>query len=178
MTSAVKLSVVAFALAIVAALPARAEASSYTLSSCLEDKSGLCDSLPIVIEAPEDSGLVDSTFVADRDLESSKVVESFQKTLEIFPMTFGEIVEALQSSSADAGFRIVSHVRGSESGGLATDNLLCCSAAIASPEPASISLFGLALIAAAYRLRRRWLPSVDDAVEQMAPASQPPDPRG
>ena len=172
MKSAVKLSVVAFALAIVAALPPRADASSYTFSYCLENNSGLCDSLQIVIEVPEDSGFVESTFATDMDLESSKILELFQGK------TFAEIVEALMNSSTDAGFRIASHVQGSESGGLATDSLLCCSAGIASPEPASISLFGLALIAAAYRLRRRPLPSVDHAVEQTAPAIQPPDSRG
>jgi hypothetical protein len=64
----------ALAAAMVALLPARAEAESYTFSYCLEDNSGLCDSLAsqLKVEVEEAAdGWVEFTFTNDIGIQSS-----------------------------------------------------------------------------------------------------------
>jgi hypothetical protein len=73
MTSSLRVGI-ALAFAIVALLPGRANAESYTFSYCLEDNSGLCDSLAsqLKVEVTEgEDGWVFFTFSNDIGIQSS-----------------------------------------------------------------------------------------------------------
>ena len=70
-------------------------------------------------------------------------------------VTLADIIAALDEGSEVDSLRIAAHIQ-SLPGGL-SDSVICCGSGdgTPSPEPASISLFGLLALAAAYRLRRR-----------------------
>lgn len=73
-------------------------------------------------------------------------------------VSFEEIVEALNlGPNTDEGIRIAAHVQGVGPRG-ESDSLICCDGfdnVTPSPEPASMALFGLAALGAAYQARRR-----------------------
>jgi hypothetical protein len=69
--------------------------------------------------------------------------------------TFTDIINALNLGSETDALRIAAHVQGLPKG--QSDSIICCTGGggTPSPEPASISLFGLIALGAAYKLRRR-----------------------
>ncbi len=228
MKSAVNFSL-SLVVALVALLPARANAETYTFSYCLENNSGLCETVAsqIQVEVTEsaEAGWVNFTFTNDIGIASSvtdlyfdasgflakmKIVgesagvnftagsasppsvpgagsatppfevssslmadsdapaqpngiNALGESLTIsFKMEtgidFSEVIAALDlGPDTDEGIRIAAHVQGVGSG--QSDTMICCTgggdSGFPSPEPASLSLFGIAALAAAYRLRRR-----------------------
>ena len=77
-------------------------------------------------------------------------------------LTFTDIIAALNLGPNEGdGIRIAAHVQGIGRGGQLSDTFICCSPGSGggnggspTPEPATASLFGLAALAAAYRVRR------------------------
>jgi hypothetical protein len=219
MKSAVRL-ILPLAALIFVLLPARAEAESYSFSSCLDNSSSLCDSLAsqLKFEVTEGSGYVDFTFtntggstsdsggwnITDLYFSASGLLAgitieaassdvnftgSYTEGSSTFALsngtlgnadavavsngldadgeylsirfdiaegkTFADIIEALNMDPGnDQGIRIAAHLQQTDS-----DSLIQSIAFVtATPEPASIALFGLVALGVAYRLRRR-LPS-------------------
>ena len=217
MKSAVRL-ILPLAALIFVLLPARAEAESYSFSSCLENSSSLCDSLAsqLSFEVTEGSGYVDFTFTntggstSDSDgwnitdlyfsasgLLTGITIEAASSDVNFtqgsytdgsyaFALssgtlgnadavavsngldadgeyltvrfdiaegkTFADIIEALNMDPAnDQGIRIAAHLQQTDSYSL----IQSMAFVTATPEPASIALFGLAALGVAYRLRRR-----------------------
>lgn len=68
---------------------------------------------------------------------------------------FADIISAIEDGPGVDSLRIAAHIQ-SLPGGL-SDSVICCGSGdgTPSPEPASMSLFGLMALGAAYRLRRR-----------------------
>jgi hypothetical protein len=131
---------------IVALIPARAEADSYTFSKCLST-TGLCESLAPQLSA-EPTGSVDGDLV---DPPSTTTVAE-----QYFDMSFLPKVKIFttESNAGDAGLlfdgaaRVASYVQGDKFSLSTTQVHL-------TPEPASMFLFGLVAFGVAYRLRRR-----------------------
>ncbi len=83
MKSITKFGCAAVALAMVALMPARAEAASYTFSTCLENNSGLCPSLvgQLHVEVTDaGGGFVDFKFTNDIGIASSITALYFDAT--------------------------------------------------------------------------------------------------
>lgn len=68
---------------------------------------------------------------------------------------FADIISAIEDGPGVDSLRIAAHIQ-SLPGGL-SDSVICCGSGdgTPSPEPASMSLFGLITLGAAYRMRRR-----------------------
>lgn len=77
-------------------------------------------------------------------------------------LTFADIIAALELGPNEGdGIRIAAHVQGIGPGGRLSDTFICCNPGSGggnggspTPEPAMLSLFGLAAVGAARRLRR------------------------
>lgn len=108
---------------------------------------------------------VSSSLMADSDAPAQpNGINAVGESLTIsFKMAnnidFGEVIAAIDlGPGTDQGIRIAAHVQGVGLG--QSDTMICCSSGgddpgFPSPEPATMSLFGLAAVAAASRLRKR-----------------------
>ena len=226
MKSAVRFGL-ALITAIVVLLPARAEAETYTFSTCFDNNSGVCSELAsqLLVEVTQSadgyveftftneigikSSITDIYFDADgylsnmvisgysdgvsftagsgspslppggsdatppfvvtssllADSDSPKVakngINSADEYLTLqFQITdnqsFAQIIAAIEEGINEGdGIRIAAHVQAIGSNG-ESDTFICCTGGgTPSPEPASMALFGLLAVGAAYRLRRR-----------------------
>ena len=74
-------------------------------------------------------------------------------------VTFTDIINALDDGTHVDSLRIAAHIQGLPGG--FSDSVICCGSKLtpggqsSTPEPATMSLFGLMALGAAYRLRRR-----------------------
>ena len=170
MRSATRFGLALITTAIVALLPARAEAESYTFSKCLST-SGLCASLAPQLSA-EPTKSVDGDWVETRS--TTTVAEQYFDASAFLPKVntedsrtgittqsttvsgTGESPASLRMTT-DVGplfdevtgaVRIAAHVQ-SDKYSLITAQV------VHTPEPASMFLFGLVAFGVAYRLRRR-----------------------
>lgn len=107
---------------------------------------------------------VSSSLVADSDPPAeANGINALGESLTIsFQMSsgidFSQVIAALDlGPNTDEGIRIAAHVQGVGINGQ-SDAMICCTGGddvFPSPEPASMMLFGIAALGAAYRLRRR-----------------------